>query len=364
MGSSILAYRPDVAIPPGETLRETLEVIGMSQAELGRRSGRPLKTINEIVMGKTAISADTALQLERVLGIEAAFWSNLERQFQETKAALRANQETAKQTIKAKHFPYTEMAEMGWVPRVADPVGRTQALFSFFGVNSFSALDKTYAAAFRRSGSFKASREALLAWLRQGEIIAKTISTKPFDHAAFEKFLHVARTYTTTAPEEFYPKLAGGCAACGVRLVLVPALSKTHVDGAARWLGKGRALIQLSVRYKWDDRFWFSFFHEAGHLLLHGTRQTFVDERVDARDRQEEEASRFAGDLLIPSEEYQRWVHFRDLSRAAILQFARRIGVAGSIVLGRLQHDKLVPWNRHTGLRRKFHIVPAPLTAS
>ena len=53
-------------------------------AELAESTGRPRKTINEIIAGKAEITAETALQLERVLGIPASFWNNLERNYQES----------------------------------------------------------------------------------------------------------------------------------------------------------------------------------------------------------------------------------------------------------------------------------------
>ena len=83
------AYRPNYAVFSGDTLRETIEAYGMSQAELAERTGRPQKTINEIIMGKASITADTAMQLERVLGVPASFWSNLERNYQEVCARMK-----------------------------------------------------------------------------------------------------------------------------------------------------------------------------------------------------------------------------------------------------------------------------------
>src|SRR5579864_8041081 len=82
-------YEPDYAIPPGETLVETLESFGMSQAELAARTGRPLKTINEITKGKTAITPETALQFEKVLGVPASFWNSLETNYQQSLAKNR-----------------------------------------------------------------------------------------------------------------------------------------------------------------------------------------------------------------------------------------------------------------------------------
>jgi HTH-type transcriptional regulator/antitoxin HigA len=78
---------PDIAIPPGEFLAEEIEARGMSQKELARRMGRPLNAINEIINGKKAITAETALQLEEVMPeIPARFWLNLETDFQLTRA--------------------------------------------------------------------------------------------------------------------------------------------------------------------------------------------------------------------------------------------------------------------------------------
>jgi len=80
---------PDIAIPPGEYLAEEIEVRGISQKELARRMGRPLNAINEIINGKKAITAETALQLEEAMPeIPARFWLNLETDYQLTKALL------------------------------------------------------------------------------------------------------------------------------------------------------------------------------------------------------------------------------------------------------------------------------------
>lgn len=84
-----IAFRPNYAVPPGETLRETIEAYGMSQAELAVLTGRPKKTINEIIKAKSAITAETALQFERVLCVPASFWNNLERNYQKARTLIR-----------------------------------------------------------------------------------------------------------------------------------------------------------------------------------------------------------------------------------------------------------------------------------
>jgi addiction module HigA family antidote len=86
--STAIIYQPDYAIHPGETLAETLEEIGMSQAELAQRMGRPLQMICEIIQGKKAITAETALQLERATGVPANFWNSSQRNYEATLARL------------------------------------------------------------------------------------------------------------------------------------------------------------------------------------------------------------------------------------------------------------------------------------
>ena len=83
---------PDVAIPPGETLAETLDAMGMTQAELARRMGRPAQAIHEIVKGEKTLTAETAFQLEKVLGAPAQLWTRLEADYRFVLARLsRAN---------------------------------------------------------------------------------------------------------------------------------------------------------------------------------------------------------------------------------------------------------------------------------
>ena len=86
--ASEIEYAPEVVSTPGETLQEILSDRGMTQVELALRTGRPTKTINEIIKAKAGITAETALQFERVFGVPASFWNNLERNYREHLALL------------------------------------------------------------------------------------------------------------------------------------------------------------------------------------------------------------------------------------------------------------------------------------
>ena len=150
------------------------------------------------------------------------------------------------------------------------------------------------------------------------------------------------------------------CAEAGVAVVLVPQLSETRANGATQWLATDKALLQLSLRYKKNDQFWFSFFHEAGHILLHGKRDAFIDDGRDRHDPQvnaekEQEVDRFAADFLIELTLYQRFVASnKPFSKLAIQQFAAELGIAPGILVGRLQHDKHLPFTHCNDLKETF----------
>src|SRR5438477_11925275 len=130
------SWRPDWAVEPGAILVETLRDNSMSQVELSQRTGRPLKTINEIVKGKTAITAETAVQLEAALGVPAGFWLNLQRDYDEHHARLRRREDLSEHTEWARRFPVAAMRKRRLIPVTREPVGTVEALLLFFGVAS------------------------------------------------------------------------------------------------------------------------------------------------------------------------------------------------------------------------------------
>jgi HTH-type transcriptional regulator / antitoxin HigA len=350
-----LNFKPDLAIPPGETLKETLESLGMSQTELALRMGRPVKTINEIINGKAAITAETALQLEKVFGVTAQFWINLEMQYQTTKARIEMEKELIHQVSAVDKFPYTEMANWGWVAKTQNRIERVNEILSFFGVNSINNLDYNFTASYRCNQRNIASKEALAVWLRQGERLASGKPANRFNESKFIEALYRIRNQTiNTSKQILCDEVPSICAECGVIIVYVPHLRKTYVNGATRWLSSEKALIQLSIRNRYEDIFWFTFFHEACHILKHGKRDKFVDFDQPGTSEKEIEADRFAADFLIPLEKYNDFLQLGDFSRLAIKKFADEIGICPAVLVGRLQHDDIIPHSRFNHIRRKL----------
>ena len=178
------AYSPSEVSPPGETLRELLEERGIPQAELALRMGRPRKTISEIINGKAALTHETALQLELVLGVPASFWNSRERTYRAYLASLEEKKRLEKEAAWCGEFPIKQMAELGWVKRPEGKAARVHELFSFFGVVSSDQWTELYsevAVAFRTSTKFEADRFSLGAWLRYGLRESQRVDAAPFD---------------------------------------------------------------------------------------------------------------------------------------------------------------------------------------
>lgn len=349
-------YTPDRVSPPGDTLQETLEALGLSQIDLARRIGRTTKNVNQVVKGKAPILAAMAIQLERVLGVPADFWLAREQHYRESLARATADEELEEETNWPARFPLKEMIGLGWI-KAAATVGQLKELLRFFGIASPDRFDEVCSAtgvAFRLSPAFKADPYALAAWLRRGETEAQGIECAPFDGAAFQLALEQVRTLTAKLGPNFVDDVQALCAKAGVAVVVVPELPKCRTSGATRWLSPRKAMLQLSLRYKRDDRFWFSFFHEAGHIVRHGRKLVFIDDGSRGDNALEEEADAFARDLLIPPADYRRFRAEARFDEPSIQRFARSLRIAPGIVVGRLQHDEVLEWSWGNRLVQKL----------
>lgn len=349
-------YEPDLVSSPGETLQEILEERGITQADLAERTGRPKKTINEVIKAKAAITPETALQLERVLAVPASFWNSLESNYRASLAAKRDIESLEQQADWLRLFPLPRLVRLGWVSKQETKAEQVRELLTFFGVASKAQWHDVYAkpqVAFRRSTSFETNPAPLSCWLRQGAIEAKRLPCSNFDRGKFKNALSTARSLVGEPLDALKSKLVDICSEAGVAVVLIPELPKCPTSGATYWLTPARAVVQLSLRYKTDDQFWFSFFHEAGHVLLHGKRLVFL-EGDEHEGREEEQANKFAADLLIPPAAYKRLRRSRKFSKENIRHFASSIGVSPGVVVGRLQHDGALPHSHCNELKRKY----------
>lgn len=354
-------FSPDYAVLPGDTLQETIDSLGLSQKELSERTGLSDKTINQIIKGVAPITAESALLFERVTGVPAAFWNNLEANYRERLARLQAKKEMKQQVQWVQRFSYAKMVELKFIQPAKQPVARVENLIRYFGVASSQQWETTYtelAGAAREPKKFLSDLGDLSAWLRAGEILAQKCNCADYDRIKFLDALQKIRKLTTQGAVQVWEQVKALCAGAGVAVVLVPELPKTHIYGFTRWLTPQKALIQLSLRYGTDDILWFTFFHEAAHILLHGKKDIFLECRGN-RSEKEDEADQLACEALIPFKDWSRFTTEIDssVSPQVIRRFANEQGVAASIVLGRLQHQGIVRQGYSNELKCRLRIV-------
>lgn len=362
-----LTYRPLDVSPPGDTLAELIDERGIAQAELARRMGRPLNAINEIVLGAKEITEDTALELERVLGTPAHFWLAREARYREYLARKRDAGRAEDRMEWLDKLPLKQLQEAGHLPQ-----GRLTAAFKssliepalrFFGVASPEGWEEQYGrvqAAFRRANPTKQTdNAAITAWLRLGEIEALGVALPKFSVELLQANLPAMRALTTRPALEIGKELKHLCAEAGVVLLFVPPFPGTHVSGVARWLGD-RPLIQLSLLGKWNDVFWFSFFHEVAHILRHPKRAVFLDDASSgtaAQSKEEIEANQFAADVLISPGDRQKLGQIA-LTNVGVKACAQVLKIHPGIVVGCLQHMGLVNYaSPLTKLKDRYQIA-------
>ncbi|MCX6970767.1 MAG: helix-turn-helix domain-containing protein [Verrucomicrobia bacterium] len=348
-------FDPDYAVPPGATLEETMEALGMTQRDLADRTGLTVQTLNRIFKGEQPISYETANKLELVTGTPAALWNNLEAQYREQLSKIDQARQMADNIIWLKSIPVKELSERKVIPAETDKGLVVREVLRFYGVSSVESWHTVWdepAAAARRSPFLKSSPGPTSAWLRLGQLEAREIECAPYDKKRFSENLRLIRALTTKHPKEFVPEMRRLCAEAGVALALVPEIKGAPWSGAAEWITPTKAMILVNLRGRSEDKFWFSFFHEAGHILHDSKKETFIDDGKSYRDKPEEKrADDFAADILIPD------IHnpaIKAVRSAGDLQkIAARLGICPGIVVGRHQY-LTQKWTNFNGLKTKF----------
>jgi HTH-type transcriptional regulator/antitoxin HigA len=347
-------FRPDYAIPPGETLRDRLVEMSLSQSELATRLGLSAKHVNQIIQGIAPITLETAILLERVTGVPASTWNRRESDYREALLRARSHQLSSDDEKWLATLPIKELQKRNRLAKETDRGRLFDAVLSFFGVADREAWEQIWrgpVASFRRSQAYRSDPGAVVSWLRLAQTDAQQAQVQPYSAARFRAVLNDVRRLTA---EDDANVIVDMCAEAGVVVVFVPEIQNCRISGATFWAGPNRAVIALSDRYKKDDRFWFSFFHEAAHVLLHSKKETFVDDGSED-DNVEREADKFAADYLIPP------AHARRLPSLAtqedVTAFAEELGIAPGIVVGRLQHEELWGWSQGNKLKRSLWIV-------
>jgi plasmid maintenance system antidote protein VapI len=345
--------------PPGDTISDILNERALSLTDFAKKASLSHEIANKLLSGEAAISAELAATLAATLGSTSTFWLNREKQFRSELERLFGNPIQADTKNWWDNIPWNELVKLGWIAPLSDSHTKIIQGLRYFNVSSLDTwLEKyanpTHLAAFRTSSTYSSETGAVAAWLRQGEILADEIACKKWNKKDFEKSLDSVRPLTRMKePSDFLPLLTQICADQGVALVIARSPTGCRASGATRFISKSKAILQLSFRYLSDDHFWFSFFHEAAHLILHGQDRLFLEGTNLTSSHEENEANAFSSSFLIPKD------HLHELKaiyndHKKIMRFAKNLGISPGIVVGQLQHIKLIPHNRYNNLKVRY----------
>lgn len=347
-------FRPKWASSPGDTIADVMHERGLSVAQLAKQLRSTSEGVTALLEGRATITISIARRLEGAIGASVEFWMTRDLHYRENAARFQDDEEEWLAAL-----PVGDMIKFGWIRPVPQPSEEVAACLRFFGVPDIPSWWENYGTinrmvAYRTSASFDSSPTAVAAWLRQGEIESHSIDCKAWNSDRFRRSLRLIRGLTRDKdPQRFLPKLKQYCAESGVAVSIVRAPSRCRASGATRFLTREKALLLLSFRYLTDDHFWFSFFHEAGHLLLHGEDGFFLEGIVEAREREETEANEFAARALVPAELRSAMLdlpaRYRD-----VIRFATRAGISPGIVVGQLQFYKKIGPEELNRVKRTF----------
>ncbi|MBK7538331.1 MAG: ImmA/IrrE family metallo-endopeptidase [Myxococcales bacterium] len=357
--TSFEEFEPDWASPPGETVADILASRAITKQAFAKRLGRTTDEVNEFLRGSAQLTSEVAVKLSAVLGASTSFWLAREARYRATLERLASHPAEASAEEWVRDLPVADMLKFQWLDEDEVKASKDTACFRYFGVRDVAEWNSRYrdihdAAAFRTSPTFNSDVGAVAAWLRRGELLAAKIPCGEWSREGFAATIPEIRALVKKRdPLTFLRELKQLCAKCGVAVVVARAPSGCRASGATRFLTPIKALLLLSFRYLSDDHFWFTFFHEAGHLLLHSEKRLFIEGIASMSSSDEDEANQYAARTLIPPE-FEADVRNVKLDAREIIRLALRVGISPGVLVGQLQHMKRLGPDKMNRLKRRF----------
>lgn len=351
-------FAPEWFSPPGSTLSLLMARRGIDAHELASRLQKDLSFVLRLLAGTERIEKSVAKILAKDLGATPEFWTTRQLKFDDALSRAARSIAPSVATAWLRSLPVKEMHTAGWINTSAREQSLAAAL-AYFGVTSPDEWRERYTDhatkySYRTSSAFESKLGALAAWLRQGELQAIGIKCGKWDADKFRaELVEIRRLTRLKSPSLFMGRLRAHCASSGVAVVFIKAPAGCRASGATRFVSRDKAMIILSFRHLSDDHFWFSFFHEAGHLLLHGHDATFIDGDAAETTEKEREADLFAAGTLIPMLERERMSELH-ANVNDVVRFAVSVGISPGIVVGQMQHEGLLGPHQLNGLKRRY----------
>ena len=360
MSKKIVEYKDLIAFHPGQYVEELIEDYNVTQKEFAERLGVSAKTVSKLVNAEESISKETAHKLAKLSGVSMQAWLNLQNAYDVKVAEIVEQKELEeggeKEICEMIDFKYFK--ERGYVPDKRYSL--KEKIIELRKILEVSSLE--YLVTFNHLVSYRNTREFTTKSIVNSNIMlelaskkARDITTTKLHRRKLERSLPTLRNLTRQDPEVFPQRLYDILLDCGVVLVGLPALPNANLNGATKKFGNGSAMLLLTDRNKASDIFWFSLFHEIGHILENDFSSD--DGNGESYRRSEEEADKFAKDFLIRPEDYQAFVEKGNFDKSNILDFAEKIDIHPSVVLGRLQNEGILSFDRYRELKENYYFV-------
>lgn len=357
--SSYIEYNGKIAFHPGYYLKEIIEESGLTQEDYARRLDTTPKNLSVLLKGGQGLSIDMAAKLSRMLGTTVAYWLNLQQIYDEALAEFLSDEELKKEREVFKLLDYKYFRDyfgLPDIPRKTDE--QIKNVRKFLAVSSLTVLEQQNLAVSFRSYTSCLSKSNIVNANTMVQIainISLREEAPKYNKKKFQEAVDFALTQTHNH-KTFFPMIKQAFQEAGVILVVLPNLKNSGINGATKKVD-GKVLLMVNDRRHFADTFWFTLFHEIGHIMNGDYGVTFRENKNESED----EADLYAQRKLIPQEQYEEFIRGnRIFDEKNIRKFADDIHQDPGIVFGRLQNDGFIPFTEtelSDRLRHKYKVL-------
>ena len=354
--SNYIEYDDKIAFHPGYYIKEIVEESGLTQEDFAKRLDTTPKNLSLLIRGEQNLSIDIAMKLSRMTGTSVSYWLNLQNAYDALIAEFKSKEELAQERLIFSILDYKYFREYFNLPDLPRKIDeQIVQVRNFLNVATLTVFKKLDMAVSFRSATGEMS-EANIVKANTMVQIATNIALKTeapkFNKPLFEEAVRYALTLTKDH-STFYPLIKEAFCKAGVILVILPNISGSKINGATKKVGNNIMLLVNDRRLN-SDTFWFTLFHEIGHIMNGDYGISFDSESGE----QEEIADKYAEDMLIPYDQYQQFIAENRFDIQSIRRFAKRIDRDPGIVLGRLMNDGKVSYDDWSlnPLRHKYKV--------
>lgn len=354
--SNYIEYGDRIAFHPGYYIKEIIDESGLTQQDFAKRLDTTPKNLSLLIRGEQSLSIDIAMKLSRLLGTSVSYWLNLQKEYDALIAEFKSKEELIQEKKVFSNLDYKYFRENFNLPHLPRKIEeQIKQVRQFLNVATLTVFKKEDMAVSFRSDTGELSETNIVKANIMVQIatnIALKTEAPKFNKALFEEAVQYALTLTRDHGT-FYPLIKEAFRKAGVIFVILPNISGSRINGATKKVGNS-IMLMVNDRRLYSDTFWFTLFHEIGHIMNGDYGISFESECGE----QEEIADKYAEDMLIPYEQYKRFVEEGRFDVKNIEAFADVIDRDPGIVLGRLLNDKKVSYEDRmlATLRHKYKV--------